>query len=117
MADPEMITPAARATRELHENAPAEVYVRGLHVELAKCSSGMRMALLRYISPEFGGSNPLAELEALEERTLAEACAKLAGDMVSARRDDDAIEDALTTLRGHLEEHFIQRKYAALYER
>lgn len=32
MAHPEMITSAARAARELHENAPAKLYICGLHV-------------------------------------------------------------------------------------
>ncbi|MCO7214142.1 hypothetical protein [Halomonas sp. OfavH-34-E] len=117
MAHPEMITPAARAARELHENAPPELYVRGLRVELAKCSPSMRMALLRYTSPKFSDGDPLADLETFEERTLADATARLSCEPIAARWDDDAIEDALASLRGHLEEHFTQRKYAALYER
>lgn len=116
-AHPEMITPAARAARGLLEDAPAELHLRGLRVELAKCSPGMRRWLLEYTSPQGGGvSNPLADLETLEERTLADATAQLARELIAARRDDEAIEDALVSLRGHLEEHFLQRKYAKLYE-
>ncbi|WP_409229138.1 hypothetical protein [Halomonas sp. PAR8] len=78
----------------------------------------MRQWLLEYSSPNVGGvNNPLADLEALEERTLADATARLSCGLIAARRDDDAIEDALANLRGQLEEHFLQRKYAALYER
>ncbi|MDT0501925.1 hypothetical protein RM465_13175 [Halomonas sp. PAR7] len=91
---------------------------RGLRVELAKCSPYMCQWLLEYSSPNVGGvNNPLADLEALEERTLADATARLSCGLIAARRDDDAIEDALANLRGQLEEHFLQRKYAALYER
>lgn len=107
-----------KALQSPHEATPAEVYVRGLRVELAKCSPHMRHWLLEYSSPNVGGvNNPLANLEAIEESTLADATARLSCELIAARRDDDAIEDALATLRGHLEEHFLQRKYARLYDR
>lgn len=127
MTDSARITAAAHEARrrhsllaELRAQAPAYVEIRGLRIELARCTPAMRDALLAYTAPSVGGAkNPLAELEALEERIQAEAAARLSVAMLAARprRDEDAIEDALASLRGHLEEHFTQRKYAVLYER
>ncbi|WP_431026162.1 hypothetical protein [Halomonas sp. H5] len=115
MTEPRRITAAAREAQCLLDNAPEWLEVNGLRVELAKCQPSMRRWLLQYVSPRFSTNSPLAELEALEERTLAEATAQLSVELITARWEDDAIEDALASLRLHLEEHFLQRKYARLY--
>ncbi|MBW5798614.1 hypothetical protein [Halomonas elongata] len=69
---------------------------------LAQFSPDMRMALLRYTSPEFSYGNPLADLETLTERTLADVVTQLSVRLLAAGRDDDVIEDALVSLRGQL---------------
>lgn len=91
---------------------------RGLTVDLERCTPEVRRQLQNFLSPTVAGTkNPLAEIEALEERTLAEAASRLSGEMLAAGRDEEAIEDALTIQRCCLEHHFIQRKLTALYER
>jgi hypothetical protein len=91
---------------------------RGLTVDLDRCTARARRQLQTFLSPSVAGAkNPLAELEILEERTLAEAASRLSAEMIAAGRDDNAIEDALVSQRGYLEEHFTQRKLIALYER
>ena len=91
---------------------------RGLTVDLERCTPGARRQLQNFLSHTVAGAkNPLAEIEALEEQTLAAAASRLSTEMIAAGHDDDAIESALVSLRGHLEDHFIQRKLSALYER
>ncbi|WP_447555671.1 hypothetical protein [Vreelandella sp. EE22] len=86
---------------------------RGIDVELNRCSPATRQA----ITAEIGGANPLADLEALEERIAAESTGQLAATMLANGAAAVDIEDALAELRVHLDEHFLQRKLVRLYER
>ncbi|RUR46226.1 hypothetical protein [Vreelandella populi] len=86
---------------------------RGIDVELNRCSPATRNA----ITADIGGANPLADLEALEERTTAGAAGQLAATMLANGAAAVDIEDALCELRAHLDEHFLQRKLVRLYER
>ncbi|WP_447042556.1 hypothetical protein [Vreelandella sp. H-I2] len=98
-----MATPAAQSI----------LLFRGLEVELDRCSPATRQA----ITAEIGDSNPLSDLEALEERTTAEAVGQLAATMLASHTPAVDIEDALAELRAHLDEHFLHRKLVRLYER
>lgn len=86
---------------------------RGVEVELNRCSPATRQA----ITAEIGGDNPLADLEALEESTTANAVGQLAATMLASHTPAVDIEDALAELRAHMDEHFLQRKVVRLYER
>lgn len=86
---------------------------RGIDVELNRCSPATRNA----ITAEIDTANPLADLEAQEERTTAEAAGQLAATMLANGAAAVDIEDALCELRAHLDEHFLQRKLVRLYER
>ena len=94
--------------------APQSILLfRGVEVELNRCSPATRHA----ITAEIGGSNPLADLEALEETATANAVGQLAATMLASHTPAVDIEDALAELRAHMDEHFLQRKLVRLYER
>ncbi|MGP9466721.1 hypothetical protein ACT3RU_06850 [Halomonas sp. TP35] len=93
--------------------ASTTVLFRGIEVELNRCTPATRQA----ITADIGAANPLADLEALEERTTAEAAGQLAATMQANGAAAVDIEDALCELRAHLDEHFLQRKLIRLYER
>ena len=111
---------AAHARRafldELRATAPEALVFRGLRVELGKCTPAMRDTLLAYNSPDLEGSNPLAAIEDAEAKHVDRAATELTVTMLAEGRDDEAIEDALASLREHLAEHFRQRKLNRLYE-
>ncbi|MDF9433003.1 hypothetical protein [Chromohalobacter israelensis] len=123
MTDKRLTSPAAQKARrrqahleELRDQAPAFLDVHGMHVELARCTTAMRDALLAYTSPNIAGAqNPLADLEAIEAEHIDRAVIELAIRLVASGKSDEAVEDALVSVRGHLEDHFLQRKYARLY--
>lgn len=96
----------------LRTPAPTHIEFRGLLVELNRCPLQLRQQLL--CEPPY---NPLLEIEQLEETAMAEAAAELSTTMLIAGCADVDIEDSLASLRNHLEEHFLQRKYVRLYER
>ncbi|SDK70224.1 hypothetical protein [Billgrantia gudaonensis] len=107
-----MTTPAATGNVQA---LPQRTLFRGLDVELARCTPANRQAVLA--SETDAAANPLADLEALEERVAAEAAARLAGALLRDRRPNHEIEDSLCELRAHLDEHFVQRKLIRLYGR
>lgn len=89
------------------------IFYRGIEVQLNRCSPAIRDA----ITAEIGAKNPLADLEALEERTTAEAVGQLAATMLAKYAPNGEIENALAELRAHMDEHFVQRKLVRLYAR
>lgn len=97
---------------------PKTVTYRGVTVELERCPQRTRQLLQLATG---GGSqtlNPLAEIEALEERTTAEAVGQLAATLIAnGEHSDIQREHALEALRTHLDEHFVQRKLIRLYQR
>lgn len=90
---------------------------RGVEVELGRCSPHTRRAIETALTQGTEKPNPLAELEALEERTTADAVGQLAATMLTNGTPAVDIEDALCELRTHLDEHWLQRKLVRLYER
>lgn len=90
---------------------------RGVEVELERCSPRTRRAIETALAQGTEQPNPLAALEALEERTTAEAVGQLATTMLTNGTPAVDIEDALCELRTHLDEHWLQRKLVRLYER
>ncbi|MCZ0930319.1 hypothetical protein L0636_07765 [Halomonas janggokensis] len=90
---------------------------RGVDVELERCAEGTRRDIETALKRGTQTPNPLADIEALEERTTAEAVGQLATSMLAAGKSDEAVEDALSSLNAHLDEHFLQRKLVRLYER
>lgn len=107
-----MATPAATGNVQA---LPHRIEFRGLSIELARCSPAIRHAV--QAAETEPAANPLADLEALEERVSAEAAARLAGDLLRDQRPNHVIEDSLCELRVHLDEHFTQRKLIRLYSR
>ncbi|GEK74212.1 MULTISPECIES: hypothetical protein [Halomonas] len=107
-----MATPATTGNVQA---LPHRVSFRGLDIELARCTPTNRQAV--QATETDAAANPLADLEALEERVAAEAAAKLAGDLLRDQRPNHDIEDALCDLRVYLDEHFTQRKLIRLYGR
>jgi hypothetical protein len=90
---------------------------RGIEVELDRCSPRTRRMIETALERGNCTPNPLADLEALEERTTAQAVAQLTSSMLTEGLPAIEIEDALCELRTHMDEHFIQRKLVRLYER
>ncbi|QNU62282.1 hypothetical protein [Vreelandella titanicae] len=90
---------------------------RGIEVELDRCSEHTRRHIETALKRGTNTPNPLADLEALEERITAEAVGELAALMLACNASSDEIEDALCELRTYMDEHFLQRKLVRLYER
>lgn len=90
---------------------------RGIEVELDRCSEHTRRDIETALKRGTNTPNPLADLEALEERTTAEAVGQLAATMLARNASSDEVEDALCELRTYMDEHFLQRKLVRLYER
>jgi len=93
------------------------VLFRGVEVELDRCSPHTRDAIEMALTQGTEKPNPLADLEALEERTTAQAVSQLAATMLAQNAPFEQVEDALCELRTHMDEHFLQRKLVRLYER
>lgn len=90
---------------------------RGVEVELERCSPRTRHAIETALTQGTEKPNPLADLEALEERATAQAVSQLAATMMAQNMPFEQVEDALCELRTHMDEHFLQRKLVRLYER
>ncbi|MBB3141238.1 hypothetical protein [Halomonas organivorans] len=105
-----MATPAATGNVQA---LPHRTTFRGLDVELGRCTPANRQAVKA--TERDAAANPLADLEALEERVSAEAAAELAVALLRDQRPNHEIEDALCDLRVYLDEHFTQRKLIRLY--
>ncbi|GGW45197.1 hypothetical protein [Vreelandella hamiltonii] len=95
----------------------ATTLFRGVEVELDRCSPHTRDAIEMALTQGTDKPNPLADLEALEERATAQAVGQLAATMLAHNASSDQVEDALCELRTHMDEHFLQRKLVRLYER
>lgn len=93
------------------------VLFRGVEVDLKRCTERTRRMIETALERGNCTPNPLADLEALEERTTAQAVAQLSCSMLAQGQPAIDIEDALCELRTHMDEHFIQRKLVRLYER
>jgi hypothetical protein len=93
------------------------VLFRGVEVNLDRCSPRTRRTIETALRQGTDKPNPLADLEALEERTTAEAVGQLAATMLAHNASSDQVEDALCELRTYMDEHFLQRKLVRLYER
>ncbi|ERS88839.1 hypothetical protein [Halomonas sp. PBN3] len=116
MTDTFTATAMAHRRQALRDAEQELIEMRGIVVDLACCTPAMREAVLAYASPALRGDNPLARIEAAEDEHTDRAVAELAVALVAQGRDEDAIEDALVSLREHLAEHFRQRKLARLYD-
>ncbi|MDN7131755.1 hypothetical protein JNO04_05220 [Halomonas sp. MC140] len=93
------------------------VVFRGVEVDLKRCAARTRQMIETALERGHCSPNPLAELEALEERTTAQAVAQLSCSLLTEGMPAIDIEDALCELRTHMDEHFTQRKLVRLYER
>lgn len=93
------------------------VLFRGVEVNLDRCSPRTRRTIETALRQGTEKPNPLADLEALEERSTAQAVGQLAATMLAQNAPFEQVEDALCELRTHMDEHFLQRKLVRLYER
>lgn len=107
-----MVTTAATPLAVSHT-----VLFRGVEVDLKRCAERTRRMIETALERGHCSPNPLADLEALEERTTAQAVAQLSCAMLTEGLPAIEIEDALCELRTHMDEHFNQRKLVRLYER
>lgn len=95
----------------------ATVIFRGVEVDLKRCAARTRQMIETALERGHCSPNPLADLEALEERITAQAVAQLSCSLLTEGMPAIDIEDALCELRTHMDEHFTQRKLVRLYER
>lgn len=105
------------ATPAVTPLTPATVFFRGVEVDLTRCTERTRQLIETALARGNATPNPLADLEALEERTTAQAVAQLATTLLADHTHTNEVEDALCELRMHMDEHFQQRKLVRLYER